>query len=135
MIDGEILDILKETEEALLNMNAGKCYNSGDHPCNCTPCKLFRIINKAIEQSLFDKNGIALLGGHKVKLSPCGIGFEDELFVAVHDDFGIPNFIHPERFGVSISFEDYFLRNPNRSRRDFEIVFDNEAINENPELL
>lgn len=40
------IELLKECKEALINRDAVKCYDSGEHPCNCTLCKIERFIGE-----------------------------------------------------------------------------------------
>lgn len=97
-------------------------------------CKDSEVLNMPVMQSAFlkDKTGKKLFFKDLVKIQSCGAGFEDEPFQVVQDDFGIPCFVHPTRFGVMITFEQYFLGSLTRCNNDFEIVGD---IYNNPELL
>jgi YopX protein len=72
---------------------------------------------------LKDKNGQEAYFKDLVFIEPCGIEYESEPFMIDQDDFGIPCFVHPARFGVMITFEDYFLH-INRYRNAFEIIGD-----------
>lgn len=52
-----MINLLLECKEALFNVNAVKCYDSGDFPCECTMCKINNFIDahKTIEIKI-DKN-------------------------------------------------------------------------------
>lgn len=49
----EAIQLLLEAKQALINRDAVKCYDSGEHPCNCTLCKIDRFVN--------DKNRIVTI--------------------------------------------------------------------------
>lgn len=42
----EATQLLLEAKQALINRDAVKCYDSGEHPCNCTLCKIDRFVEK-----------------------------------------------------------------------------------------
>lgn len=69
---------------------------------------------------LTDKNGMEMYFNDLVKLES-DIEFSDEIYQVVKDDFGIPCFVHIERFGVMTTFETYFM-NPDRNRSAFEVI-------------
>ena len=46
----ELLSVLKEAKEVLLQLDHrhnGKCYNPTENECNCTLCKIDKVLNKA----------------------------------------------------------------------------------------
>lgn len=49
--------VLREAKEALLNLNEGRCFNSGHTPCQCTPCKIdaeLQALEKELKPSVKD---------------------------------------------------------------------------------
>jgi len=94
-----IIELLEECKQALFNVNAVQCYNSGDFPCECTMCK----INNKIEEL----STIELKVDH---LGFCDIYLYDGLFKsreanriyeickAIHSAFNYLNLIHGVNF-------------------------------------
>lgn len=42
----DAIQLLLEAKQALINRDAVKCYDSGEHPCNCTLCKIDRFVEQ-----------------------------------------------------------------------------------------
>lgn len=77
-------------------------------------------IFRRVATGLTDKHGKELYyNSDKVKLPTDPDGF----WVATRDDFGIPIWIRNNNvMDAQMSFEVYFLNNPERKRNDFEII-------------